>query len=171
MVLSCIMFCQGFSVIVKSCIISSYDNTFIIKKLAQIKWDVTHRTSICSWNIRGTFPWYIPGIFGKRSLWNSGEYSLRNVVGILNVGIFPECSMNILRMLHLYFWWIKKYISRWGCSWYSLSAFENLIFSWKSNKYLTIANNCLTINYNNNYTILLSSDYVIIESIIMYAFL
>ena len=157
MVLSCNMFCQGFSVIVKSCIISSYDNTFIIKKLAQIKWDVTHRTSICSWNIRGTFPWYIPGIFGKRSLWNSGEYSL-NVLWISY-----ECYIYFFR-------WIKKYI-RWGCSWYSLSAFENLIFSWKSNKYLTIANNCLTINYNNNYTILLSSDYVIIESIIMYAFL
>ena len=35
---------------------------------------------------------------------------------------------------------------------------------------MTIANNCLTTNYNNNYTILLGCDYVILESIIMYTF-
>ena len=91
-----------------------------------------------SWNIRGTFPWCIPKIFGKSSLWNSGEYSqimfqeycswdihgpfpwysqnirkkfpmkfqgifLNNVPGILNIGIFPDCSMTILRMLHALF--------------------------------------------------------------------
>ena len=27
----------------------------------------SHRANICSRNIRGTFPWYIPGIFGKHS--------------------------------------------------------------------------------------------------------
>ena len=59
----------------------------------------SHRANICSWN-SWTFPWYIPGIFRKRSLWNSGEYSQNNVTGILNIGIFPECSMNVLRMLH-----------------------------------------------------------------------
>ena len=30
--------------------------------------DATHRTNICSWNIRGTFPLDIPSIFGKSSL-------------------------------------------------------------------------------------------------------
>ena len=45
------------------------------------------------------------------------------------------------------------------------------MFSWKSNKYVTIPSNCLTINYNSKYTILLSYDYVIIESVIMYKFL
>ena len=35
---------------------------------------MSHREIICSWNIRGTFPWYIPRIFGKSSLWNYGEY-------------------------------------------------------------------------------------------------
>ena len=34
-----------------------------------------HRANICSWNIYGTSPWDIPGIFGKSSLWNSGKYS------------------------------------------------------------------------------------------------
>ena len=62
----------------------------------------SHRANICSWN-SWTFPWYIPAIFRKRSLWNSGEYSQNNVPGILNIGIFPECSMNILRMLHAFF--------------------------------------------------------------------
>ena len=28
----------------------------------------THRANICSWNIRWTFPWYIPGIFWESSL-------------------------------------------------------------------------------------------------------
>ena len=41
------------------------------------RWDSpSHRPNIlCSWNIRGTFPWYSPGIFGKSSIWNSREYS------------------------------------------------------------------------------------------------
>ena len=43
--------------------------------LALLRTIITHRANICSWNIRGTFPWYIPGIFGKYSLRNSGEYS------------------------------------------------------------------------------------------------
>ena len=38
-------------------------------------WITSHRANICLWNIRGTSPWYIPRIFGKSSLWNSGEYS------------------------------------------------------------------------------------------------
>ena len=33
------------------------------------------------------------------------------VSGILHIGIFPECSMNILRMLQAFFRWIKKYSS------------------------------------------------------------
>ena len=39
---------------------------------------------------------YIPGIFGKCSLGNSGEYSLRDIPRILNIRIFRgECSRNI----------------------------------------------------------------------------
>ena len=63
------------------------------------KFYTTHRVNICSWNIRGTFPWDIPRIFGKSSVWNSREYSRNNVPGILNTGIVPDCSMNILQML------------------------------------------------------------------------
>ena len=126
---------------------------------------------------------YVRGIFVEHSHDIFPEYSENvpyEIPGNIPWGMFweywmYEYSLNVLWISHecyIYFFrWIKKYISGWGCSWYSLSAFENLIFSWKSNKYLTIANNCLTINYNNNYTILLNSDYVIIESIIMYAFL
>ena len=36
-------------------------------------------------------PYEIPGIFQN------------NIPGILNITIFPECSMNIRRMLHGYF--------------------------------------------------------------------
>ena len=43
--------------------------------LALLRTIITHPANICSWNIRGTFPWYIPGIFGKCLLRNSGEYS------------------------------------------------------------------------------------------------
>ena len=34
-----------------------------------------------------------------------------NVPGILNIGVLPECSMNILEMLHAFCKWIKKYNS------------------------------------------------------------
>ena len=77
-----------------------------------------------------------------------------DVTGILYLGIFLECSMNILRMLQVN----------------PTSVFENQIFSSKSRKYGTIADNCLTTNYNNSYIILLSCDYVIINSAIMYTF-
>ena len=71
----------------------------------------SHRANISSWNICGTFPWHITGIFGKSPLWNSKKNPPNNVPRILNIGIFPECSMNILRMLHAFFRWTKKYNS------------------------------------------------------------
>ena len=74
-----------------------------------------------------------------------------DVTGMLYLGIFLECFMNILRMLQVN----------------PTSVFKNQIFSWKSSKYGTIADNCLTTNYNNSYIILLSCDYVIINSTIM----
>ena len=56
---------------------------------------------IFSWNIRGTFPWYIPGIFGSRSPWNSGGYSQIMFREYWILGIFPKYSMNTLEMLHV----------------------------------------------------------------------
>ena len=56
---------------------------------------------IFSWNIRGTFPWYIPGIFGSHSPWNSGGYSQIMVREYWILGIFPKYSMNTLQMLHV----------------------------------------------------------------------
>ena len=53
----------------------------------------THRANICLWNSRETFPWYILGILGESS----------QIMFWLNIGIFPECSMNILRILHPFF--------------------------------------------------------------------
>ena len=52
-----------------------------------------------SWNIRKKFTMKFRGIFPN------------DVPGILNIGIFPECSLNILRMSHAFFRWIKKYNS------------------------------------------------------------
>ena len=46
---------------------------------------------IYSWYVRKKFPMKFRGIFPN------------NVPGILNIGIFPEHSMNILRMLHAFF--------------------------------------------------------------------
>ena len=46
---------------------------------------------IYSWNIQKKFPMKFRGIFPN------------NVLGILNIGTFPECSMNILSMLHVFF--------------------------------------------------------------------
>ena len=45
----------------------------------------------CSRNIRKKFPMKFWGMFPN------------NVPGMLNIGIFPECSMNILWMLHGFF--------------------------------------------------------------------
>ena len=81
-----------------------------------------------------------------------------NVLGILKIGIFPDCSMNILRMLHAIILGgsrntIAVFSSGLGCFCYSLSVYGILIFSWKFSKYATIANNCLTTNYKSNYKI------------------
>ena len=46
---------------------------------------------IYSRNIWEMFPMKFWGIFPN------------NIPGILNIGIFPECSMNITRMLHAFF--------------------------------------------------------------------
>ena len=58
----------------------------------------TYRINICSWNISKTFPWYIPGIFRKSSLWNSGEYSqmiLRDIDYRNIPSMFHEYPMNV----------------------------------------------------------------------------
>ena len=52
--------------------------------------------------------WNIPMIY-PRNIWKKfpmkfREISPNNVPGILNIGMFPECSMNILRILHAFFW-------------------------------------------------------------------
>ena len=49
------------------------------------------------YEVPGNIPW---GMF--REYWIY-EYSLGNVPWILNVRVFPECSMNILRMLETFF--------------------------------------------------------------------
>ena len=65
---------------------------------------------------------YVRGIFVEHSLEIFPVYSEKfpmkfrrifrnNVPGILNIGIFSGCSMNIVRMLHTFFWWVKKYNS------------------------------------------------------------
>ena len=46
-----------------------------LQVLTKKKQSTTHWVNICSWNIRGTFPWGIPNKSGKNSRWNSGEYS------------------------------------------------------------------------------------------------
>ena len=46
---------------------------------------------IYSQNIWEKFPMKFRGIFPN------------NVAGILNIGIFPDCSMNVLEMLHAFF--------------------------------------------------------------------
>ena len=75
-------------------------------------WVATHRANICLWNIHGTFPWDIPRIFSKKFPMKFWGIFRNNVLGILKIGIFPDCSMNILRMLHvIFFRWIKKYSS------------------------------------------------------------
>ena len=51
-------------------------------------WNITTKYSQY---IRRKFPMNYRGIFQN------------NVPGILNVGIFPDCSMNILQMLHGFF--------------------------------------------------------------------
>ena len=73
-----------------------------------------------SWNVSMIYSRKIR----KKFLMESRGIFPNNVPGILNIGTFPECSMNILRMLHVFFRWIKKWQ---GCSWYSLCIFENLI--------------------------------------------
>ena len=128
---------------------------------------------IYSRNIRKNFPMKLRGIFPEEC---SGNTEYTNIPwGMFQKYWMQEYSLNVPWIsyecyMHFYRW-IKKYNSRWGCSWYSLSVFEHLKLSWKSNKYVLIANNCLTTSFNNNCTILLSCDYVIIESIIMYTFL
>ena len=74
---------------------------------------------IYSQNIRKKFPMKFRGIFPN------------NVPGILNIGIFPDCPMNILRMLIRLFPIFAQYL--WKSDSKSL---------WKSSKYVTIANNC-----------------------------
>ena len=90
---------------------------------------------------------YVRGIFVEHSLEMFPLYSekipmkfwgiFRNgVPGILNIGIFPGCSMNILRMLHAFFWWTKKYHSSFI---YCIRLF--LIFPeylWKSNIFMEV---------------------------------
>ena len=90
---------------------------------------------------------YVCGIFVEHSLEIFPVYSEKfpmkfrgifwnNVLGVLNIGIFPGCSMNILRMLHTFFWWIKKYNSSFL---YWIRLF--LIFAeclWKSNIFMEV---------------------------------
>ena len=118
---------------------------------------------IYSRNIRKTFPTKFRGTFIEEC---SGNIEYTNIPwGMFLEYWMQEYSMNVP--------WIsyKSYM-------HFFRRIKNSIVDeavpdicWKSNKYITIANNCLTTNYNNNYTMLLSCDYVIIDSIIMYTFL
>ena len=56
--------------------------------LVEYLWNIPMRYSQC---IRKNVPMKFRGIFRN------------NVSGILNTGIFPDCSMDILRMLHAFF--------------------------------------------------------------------
>ena len=98
-------------------------------------WNIPMNIFIYSWIYS-----CIPRIFGKSPLWNSGEYSqiIFQEYWIWEYSpivqwISYECYMYFLKS-------IKKHNSRQGCSWYSLIVFKNLIFSWKSSNYVTIAN-------------------------------
>ena len=51
------------------------------------------------WSNRMRYSQYIPRKFPMKS-WGILP---NNVPGILNIGIFPDCSVNILRMLHAFF--------------------------------------------------------------------
>ena len=53
-----------------------------------------HWANICLWNVRGTFPWYIPRIFEQSSLWNSGEF-LTSWKHFYNLTIFQGYPWNI----------------------------------------------------------------------------
>ena len=57
-----------------------------------------------SCNIPLRYPQYIRKKFSMKLR----EIFRNNVAGILNLGIFPDCSMNILQMLHAFSRWIKK---------------------------------------------------------------
>ena len=57
-----------------------------------------------SWNI----PMIYPRNIRKSLPMNFREIFTNNVLGILKIGIFPECSMNILRLLHAFFRWIME---------------------------------------------------------------
>ena len=112
-----------------------------------------------SWNIYETFPRHISRIFRKSSKWNSGKYSQIMFweywimeYSLIVAWISYECYMHSFR-------WIKKYNSGQSCSWYSLSVSENLIFSWNPSKYVTIASNSLTTNYNYNYNLITNYNY------------
>ena len=57
-----------------------------------------------SWNI----PMIYPRNIRKGLPMNFREIFTNNVPGILKIGIFPECSMNILGLLHVFFRWIME---------------------------------------------------------------
>ena len=68
-----------------------------------------------------TGPTYVPGIFVEHSLEIFPVHSEKipneipgmfrnNVPGILNIGIFPGCSINILPMLHTFFGGLRNTI-------------------------------------------------------------
>ena len=65
-----------------------FPNNFPGMLFVEYSWNIP---MIYSQNIRKKFPMKFRGIFPN------------NVPGILIIGIFPECSMNILRMLHAFF--------------------------------------------------------------------
>ena len=53
------------------------------------------------------YSWNIPMIYSE-NIWKNFSMKFRgiftnNAPGILNIGIFPECSINIPRMLHGFF--------------------------------------------------------------------
>ena len=98
----------------KNIITSYYQITEVIKLVLSIRQyaevkitgrpgNKPHRTNICLSNICETLPRDIPSIFGKKFPMKFRGIFQNNVPGILNTGIFPDCSMNILRMLHGFF--------------------------------------------------------------------
>ena len=58
------------------------------------------------WSIPLRYSQYIRKIFPMK-FW---EIFRNNVLGILNIGIFPGCSMTILQMLHAFFFLVDQQI-------------------------------------------------------------
>ena len=94
------------------------------------KWLSSHREIYICGIFVERFHDIFPGNSEKFLMESPGIFP-NNVPGILNIGTFLECSMNILRMLHVFFRWIKKYNS--SFLWWTRLFLIFTLRLWKSN--------------------------------------